>query len=246
MDQLHPVALRLEQVALFLDVDGTLLDIAPRPDAVAVPHGLVDRLAAAEQRLAGALALVSGRPIAELDRLFAPLRLRASGVHGSEIRYSPDRPPISLVGDRLPESAWHDLLRLIESFPGIFAENKGVSFAVHYRNSPVPPAVVAAALRNFIGQNKELDLELSAGLCVFEVRTPGFDKGKAIERFMSGEPFAGRCPVFIADDVMDRAAFDTVLRHRGQAFAVGAALPGLSGWFAGPQEVRAWLAQLLR
>jgi trehalose 6-phosphate phosphatase len=246
VDRLHPAGLSPEQIALFLDVDGTLLDIAPRPEAVIVPRGLRESLAAAERRLDGALALVSGRPIAELDRLFEPLRLPASGVHGGEIRYTGNGSVVALTPGRLSDEAWRDLNRLLGDFPGTFAENKAVSFAVHYRGAPIGPEALAAALRRFIAARAELGLRLTAGLCVFEVTLPGFDKGKAIERFMATEPFAGRTPVFIADDELDGAGFDAVLTRGGRAFSVGTALPGLCGSFAGPEAVRGWLDRLSR
>ncbi len=242
MNALDPGDLRPRQIGLFLDVDGTLLDLAPRPEAVEVPTGLCETLAAAEQRLDGALALVSGRPIDHLDRLFAPLRLRASGIHGAQIRDMADGASRWLTQARLPDGAWLDLRRLLEAFPGTLAENKGISFAVHYRNSAAAEEGLAVALRDFIAAFA--DLELIAGHRVFEIRLPGFDKGKAIVRFMAGEPFAGRRPVLIADDRMDRAGFDTALALGGLAFSVGAPLPGLSGWFPGPEAVRAWLGRL--
>jgi len=244
VNALDPGDLRPRQIGLFLDVDGTLLDLAPRPEAVEVPTGLCETLAAAERRLDGALALVSGRPIEHLDRLFAPLRLRASGIHGAQIRDMADGASIWLTQARLPDGAWLDLRRLLEAFPGTLAENKGISFAVHYRNSAAAEEELVVALRDFIAAFAELDLELIAGHRVFEIRLPGFDKGKAIVRFMAGEPFSGRRPVFIADDRMDRAGFDTALALGGLAFSVGAPLPGLSGWFPGPEAVRAWLGRL--
>jgi trehalose 6-phosphate phosphatase len=240
------VELRRHEVAVFLDVDGTLLDLAPSPDAVAVPRGLRETLAAAERRLEGALALVSGRPIAELDRLFAPLRLRASGIHGAQIRDAADGASRWLTEARLPEQAWCELLRLLESFPGTLAENKGIGFAVHYRNSPASQAELLAALGRLVAGFAELDLELIAGLRVFEVRLPGFDKGTAITRFMGITPFAGRQPIFVADDPIDGAGFAAALTLGGQAFSVGEALPGLSGWFAGPAAVRAWVEGIAR
>lgn len=246
MDSLNPVDLRPQQIGLFLDVDGTLLDLAASPEAVEVPNGLLDTLAAAERRLDGALALVSGRPIEELDRLFAPLRLRSSGVHGAQIRQSADGAGRWLTLARLPEGAWPQLLRLLDAFPGTLAEDKGISFAVHYRNSAAAEEELGVALRHFIEGFAELDLELIAGHRVFEIRLPGFDKGKAIVRFMAGEPFAGRRPVFVADDRMDRAGFDAALALGGLAFSVGAALPGLSGWFRRPEAVRAWVGRLAR
>ncbi len=231
-------------ISLFLDVDGTLLDLAPTPDAVAVSPLLVDELALAEQRLNGALALVSGRPIEQLDRLFAPLRLRASGIHGAEIRYLPGESTLSLTNDRLPATAWVDFQRLLDDFPGAFAENKGVSFAAHYNQARSVEAELFLALGRFVERFAQLELELAAGHFIFEVKLSGFDKGGAIRRFMARAPFAGRRPVFIADDKMDRPGFETALALGGAAFSVGVEMPGLSGSFARPAAVREWLAKV--
>src|SRR5258708_23391505 len=132
VDALNPVDLQPRQIGLFLDVDGTLLDLAPRPEAVEVPTGLCETLAAAEQRLAGALALISGRPIEQLDRLFAPLRLPASRPHRAEIRQSADAPHTWLTEAQLPRRAWRGLLRLVKRFPGTFAEKQDVRFSLHH------------------------------------------------------------------------------------------------------------------
>jgi len=241
MGQPAPVDLLQHKIGLFLDVDGTLLDLAPTPDEVEVPTGLLKTLAAAESRLGGALALVSGRPISQLDRLFAPLELAASGSHGAEIRPSAGGPGGWLPPVRLPERAWHELLRLLERFPGAFAENKGVGFAVHYHEAS---EALAAALDSLIEGLDGFELELRAGYRVFEIKPRRFDKGTAIKRFMTQPPFAGKRPVFIADDPMDRPGFAAVLALGGLAFSVGAALPGLSGWFPQPAAVRAWLAEI--
>ena len=124
-------------VALFLDVDGTLLDLAERPERVVTPAGLISTLARTERKLGGALALISGRPLDDLDRLFAPLRLRASGVHGAEMRFDPDAPAIpSPQVSELPASLWMALTAALKEFPGVFAENKRYSFAIHYRQAP--------------------------------------------------------------------------------------------------------------
>jgi trehalose 6-phosphate phosphatase len=238
------VELRPQEIGLFLDVDGTLLDLAPHPDAVEVPATLIDALAAAERRLDGALALVSGRPIAALDRLFAPLRLRASGVHGAEIRCVRDGAGKMLAERRIPQQAWSELVRLLERFPGTFAEDKRASFAVHCRAASGTAGELAAALSRFAASFVAYELELTAGHLVFEIRLPGFDKGKAIESFMAKTPFLDRRPVFIADDAMDRAGFDTVLARGGLAYSVGRELPGLSGCFPDPTAVRTWLRRL--
>jgi trehalose 6-phosphate phosphatase len=235
------VELRPQEIGLFLDVDGTLLDLAPHPDAVEVPGGLIDALAAAERRLDGALALVSGRPIAALDRLFAPLRLRASGVHGAEIRRVRDGAHKMLAVQQMPRRAWSELAQLLQRFPGTFAEDKRASFAVHYRSASGSAAELAAALAQFAAGFAAYELELAAGHLVIEIRLPGFDKGKAIESFMAKTPFLDRRPVFIADDAMDRAGFNTALARGGLAYSVGRELPGLSGCFPDPAAVRTWL-----
>jgi trehalose 6-phosphate phosphatase len=239
-------ALEKNAVGLFLDVDGTIIDLAPTPDAVHVPAALLDELSSLDRRLEGALALVSGRPIDELDKLFTPLRLRAAGVHGGEIRYAPDEASRSLAAKRLPEQVWTRLSRLLRQFPGAFAENKGVSFAVHYNLAGPVGDEIWEALRDLARQFKELPLELIGGHKVFEIKLAGFDKGMAVEIFMARPPFTGRRPIFIADDRVDRPGFDKAIALGGLAFSVGAELPGVSGWFESPSDLRGWLARLGR
>jgi trehalose 6-phosphate phosphatase len=235
---------KAESISLFLDVDGTLLDLAPTPEAVVVSSALLDELRLVEARLDGALALVSGRPIEELDRLFTPLRLRASGVHGAEIRYTPAEPTRSLTAERLPENAWTQLQELLSRFPGVFAENKGVSFAVHYNLARSVEGELFSALKRLAERYAVLGVHVAPGRLVFEVKLPGFDKGSAIRRFMARAPFAGRRPVFIADDKMDWPGFETVLALGGVGFSVGGEMAGLSGFFAQPSAVRAWLGKV--
>jgi len=244
--ELNPVDLATQDIGLFLDVDGTLLDLAPRPEAVEVPAGLCEALARAERRLDGALALVSGRPIDELDRLFTPLKLRASGIHGAEIREASDEPSHCLTPAQLPERAWQDLLRLLQGFPGTFAENKGVDFTIHHRLTGTMHERLVTALRRFVDGLAEFPLSVKHGYRIIEIGPPDLDKGTAIERFMTTAPFQGRRPVFVADDRMDRPGFDMALALGGYAFSVGEELPGLSGWFAQPQAVRAWVGMLAR
>jgi trehalose 6-phosphate phosphatase len=243
----QPPRLKPREIGLFLDVDGTLLDIAPRPEAVVVSARLRDDLIAAQRTLDGALALISGRRIADLDQLFAPLRLRAAGVHGAEIRQNPEDATRSLANGHLDDSAWDALNRLLSGFPGAYAENKGVSFAIHYPAGTNASALVSALSHlmtkiTLFGHQ----LQLLAGREVFEIAPHGLDKGKAIVRFMTEPPFCGRAPVFIGDDEIDRAAFDAVLELGGLAFSVGVEIPGLSGVFAGPDAVRDWLHGLGR
>jgi trehalose 6-phosphate phosphatase len=174
------------------------------------------------------------------------LRLRASGTHGAEIRQTADAPSKWLTQARLPEWVWRDLGQILDRFPGTFAENKNVGFAVHHRFVGAGEEQLVATLRGFVATITGFNLELGIGRRVVEVRPAGLDKGTAIECFMMHRPFAGRRPVFVADDPMDRAGFDVALALGGFAFSVGAPQPGLSGWFPQPAAVRAWLGHLAR
>jgi trehalose 6-phosphate phosphatase len=227
-------------LGLFLDVDGTLLDIASHPELVSVEPRLIVDLAAAERALDGALALVSGRPIAELDALFAPLRLAVGGVHGAELRRRSTDPITLQVRGCLGIDAWHGLCELLAEFPGTYAEHKTVSFAVHFGTPGTDVPRLRGALLHLIS-TPVAPLRLIAGHAIFEVQLDGFDKGRAIEWFMTATPFRGRRPVFIGDDEIDRPGFATALALGGFAFSVGAHLPGLSGAFTDPEAVRAWL-----
>jgi trehalose 6-phosphate phosphatase len=243
MDKARREALGIERAALFLDVDGTLLDLAPRPTAVTVPTSLIRSLARAEQALGGALALVSGRSIEELDRLFTPLKLRASGVHGAQWRFGmteEDRAQQNTEG--LPRQLWAGLTEVLFDFPGTFAENKRYSFAVHYRTVPILKRRLREALTQLIAEHAALDLAMIHGHSVFEIKARGYDKGSAIERFVTRPPFSGRVPIFIGDDATDEAGFAAVVRNGGRAFSVGRVRPGASRVFEHPADVRQWLS----
>lgn len=233
-----------DRVCLFLDVDGTLIDIAARPESVIVPASLLASLSAAAERLDGALALVSGRTIDNLDRLFAPLCLRASGVHGAEIRFDPAGPILVETTDRLSSSVVDAVHRAASGFPGAITEDKGFSIAVHYRLAHNARAALEQELRAILLLENDPALRILAGHMVFEVKRATFDKGLAISRFMERAPFAGRKPLFFGDDVTDRPGFAAVLERGGEAFSVGQAFEGLSGSFPDPASVRSWLADV--
>ncbi len=237
-DELH-----IEHAALFLDVDGTLLDLAPLPGAVVVPPTLIRTLVRLENLLDGALALISGRSIDDLDRLFAPLRLRASGVHGAQLRFAPrSSGGADEESEGLPRKLWAALTEVLFDFPGTFAENKRHSFAVHYRTVPMLRQRLREALDLLVAAHADLDLVTLHGHYVFEIKPRGFDKGKAIDRFITRHPFCGRVPVFIGDDMPDEAGFAAVVRLGGHAFSVGDARPGASFVFPAPESVRSWLS----
>lgn len=241
LDELRP-----SDVALFLDLDGTLIDLAEHPAAVIVPRALPALLAKVDHACDGALAVVSGRPIATLEQLLAPVQLRAGGTHGAEMKRQPEGPCETLAPCGLPPAAWLGLETLLAGFPSCFAENKRASFAIHYPDRYADELRLAAALGEFMAQWTPLDLELVQGRRVFELKTRDFSKGKVIDRFMLEPPFRGRIPIFIADDKLDWPGFMAVLAHGGFALAVGRPMPGLSGAFADPAAVRRWLAVFCR
>jgi trehalose 6-phosphate phosphatase len=209
-----------------------------------VPKGLVTDIERIERALGGALALISGRTIADLDRLFRPLCLRASGVHGAETRYeSSAASPTIEIAKILSRDLWLSLNATLSAFPGTLAENKRYSFAVHYRAAPALRPALRTALREWLVAAGEPDLEIINAHFAFEIKGREFDKGSAIERFLALPPFRGRVPIFIGDDWTDEAGFAAVARSGGTAYSVGEARPHVSGVFSGPPRVREWLAQ---
>lgn len=238
-----PAAALAADVALFLDVDGTLLDIAEGPSDVLIPSGLVDVLERAERKLSGAVALVSGRPIAEIDRLFWPLRLRASGVHGAEMRFDPGAEPHPAPSARqLPYALAAAVADAVSEIDGVVIERKTYSIAVHYRRAPRAEAEVRDILHRLIAGESASGAEISDAHFAFEVKMPGFDKGGAIAMFLETEPFVGRVPIFIGDDTTDEAGFAAVAARGGRAYSVGRWRPGAIGVFEDPKTVRAWLS----
>ncbi|HYD98108.1 MAG TPA: trehalose-phosphatase [Alphaproteobacteria bacterium] len=230
--------------ALFLDVDGTLLDIAPEPDAVAVPPNLAAVLAALSARLGGALALVSGRAVADLDRLFLPLVLPAAGQHGGELRRAAGG-PVERAGREPGLDAVQAAARgFAAGCPGILVEDKGTSVAVHYRDAPWAAPNLLDALERAVAPAGER-LHIMRGKMVLEVKAKGTDKGAALRAFMTAPPFAGRVPVFIGDDVTDRDGFRAAEALGGHGVEVAPRPTGAARFrLDDPAAVRAWLAGL--
>ncbi|KJK20919.1 trehalose phosphatase [Burkholderiaceae bacterium 16] len=228
--------------ALFLDFDGTLADLAPRPDLVRVEPELVGTLRALHRHLGGAVALVSGRPIAELDHFLQPLQLPAAGVHGAELRDAGGRrlrqpdPGVPLL---LPP-----LEALVNAHPGLQLERKSVAVAVHYRSVPHLEGLV----RNFAAQvaSGVPGIEVLHGKMVVELKPAGIDKGGAIDTFMRGPPFARRTPLFAGDDITDEAGFSVVRRLGGVALLVGQRPSAATVSVTGPAALRCWLHRSAR
>ncbi len=224
--------------ALFLDIDGTLLDIAPEADAVCVPVDLKDALAALSERMGGALALVSGRTIDNIDELFAPLLLPAAGTHGAEWRLRGEEAPC--FTDPLDEACRRAVQEAFRAWPELDAHDKIRSVAVHYRQAPEKAAFVEAVLKK-IAEEQNLSLRLIQGRKVVEIIKAGIDKGTAVERFMKTPFFAGRTPLFIGDDVTDLDGMAACVRLGGRGARVGRGQKDEMYAFACPAEVRGWI-----
>lgn len=205
--------------ALFLDVDGTLVAFADHPDAVVPADDLPHLLASLAQRLHGALALVSGRPISQLDALLSPLRLAAAGLHGAQLRATPDAD--ATQGDTaqwlhaLHEQAMH----LAHQHPGMRVEHKGSALALHWRTAPHAADAITAFAQAQIGQLP--GVRLQPGNQVIEFVSAAHDKGTAVQALMRTPAFADRRPVFVGDDLTDEAGFAAAMRQGGHGVLVG-------------------------
>ena len=204
--------------ALFLDFDGTIVDFAPRPDAVRPSPLLVPALGQVARALGGALAVVTGRPIREIDHWLDAAVAAVAGIHGAERRSADARlssaaaPP---AGET--ERARVRLVGVAAANEGVLLEDKGRGFALHFRNAPEQRDACMAAVSALASPA----FEVLAGASVVELRSRGVHKGGAIAAFMSEPPFAGRTPVFIGDDVTDEDGFRTVNEMGGVSVLAG-------------------------
>jgi trehalose 6-phosphate phosphatase len=207
-----------QRCSLFLDMDGTLLDMAPTPESVRVPNGLADLLRSLSDGLGGALAIITGRQIADADRLLGPLQFAAAGVHGAEMRLTPSG-PIELRSAELPVDLVAQLVALEGKMPGIRAEAKGPGFAMHYRVVPHVAAALEVELNRLLADYAS-KVVLSRGRKIFEIVPIGNSKGTALIAFNGSPAFHGRKPVMIGDDVGDEPAFAAAVRLGGAALRV--------------------------
>lgn len=206
--------------ALFLDVDGTLLDIMAHPDEVRAAPRLRRLLGTAAAWLGGAVALVSGRSIASLDAVFHPLRLPAAGLHGLERRDAGGRVHYPTGYAERIAAARGALLEFVQSEAGLLLEDKGAALALHYRGAPA----LEQECRRRIELAREAageDFHVQHGKMVYELKPSGRDKGTAVSDFMAEAPFRGRRPVFVGDDVTDEDGFRAVNALGGISIRVG-------------------------
>ena len=243
-ESLEPeIAARADGWALFLDIDGTLLEFAAHPSAVTVDPGLAQLLRALYDETAGAVALISGRTVADADSLFAPLKLCVAGQHGAERRdfagglhlHAPPLEGLRRAAERLR--------RLVHLHPGLVLEEKGMNVALHFRGAPLLEAEVVPLLERLVSELGQ-DFELQAGKMVLEIKPTGKDKGTAIEEFMQEHPFRGRVPIFIGDDLTDEYGFALVNRLGGHSIKVGLGASVALWRLANASAVRSWLHRL--
>ena len=232
MGQTHEIR---ENWALFLDLDGTLLDIAPKPDLVEVPVSLPDDLARLSRGLRGALAVVTGRAMDVLDGLLQPFAGAGAAEHGAVVRH-PDGELNTVKTNAIPALWMHKLNRAAEAWKGIVIERKPRSVVVHYRLAPERAAEVQALVEGLPDLDRE-GFAVMAAKMAFEVKPKFSSKGRAVALLMEDATFAGRIPVFVGDDVTDEAGIDMAQRLGGFGLRVG------SDFGDDPAEVRAWIAR---
>jgi trehalose 6-phosphate phosphatase len=235
----------LDGCAILLDIDGTLLDLARTPREVWVPPGLAATLHALHERTGGALALVSGRSLNDIDLIFAPERFPAVGGHGAEMRLSLDSEAVATHAPPMDQELKRRLAAIARLSPGILLEDKGYSLALHYRLAPHAEKAIYEAVSLIRADLPNAPIEVLPGKCVCEIKQAGFDKATGVRELMTHEPFRGRYPIFIGDDVTDESVFAAMPDLGGLAFSVGRHAQGVAGHFDEPTDVRAWLARLI-
>jgi trehalose 6-phosphate phosphatase len=238
-------ARRLEECAILLDIDGTLLDLAPTPREVWVPPGLARTLNGLIEKTAGALALVSGRSLNDIDLIFAPEQFPAVGGHGAEMRISVDSESVATHAPPMDKELKRRLAAIARLSPGILLEDKGYSLALHYRLAPHAEKAIYEAIALIRADLPDAPIELMPGKCVYEIKHSGFNKATGVLELMAHEPFRGRRPIFIGDDVTDESVFALMPDLGGLAFSVGRRATGVADHFDEPRDVRQWLARLL-
>jgi len=225
-----------DDVALFHDLDGSLLELAPRPDDVVVAPYLTGLLESLRSRFGGALAIVTGRQLQALDRLLHPLRLAGAGLHGAELR----REGAIVETHSAPTDGLADALRrYFGDDPNILIEDKGIAVAVHYRQAPERAAeceAVASALASAMG------LSATRGKMVIEVLPPQVNKGQAVQELMARPPFAGRRPVFVGDDLTDENGILVAQAMGGYGVKVGTGPSAARYRLGSVGAVHRWLA----
>lgn len=228
---------------LFLDIDGTLIDIAPTPESVVVPESLKLSLTRVREKFGGALAVISGRTLSAIDELFAPVKFAATGAHGAEIRRGPST-EVERYAPILGSAEKAALAEIVRLDPRLRLEDKVYTLAIHYRSAPELEDAVLEAVKRDVGKLQE-NLRILRGKAVIEVKHHGFNKGTGLCELMKHAPFASRRPIFLGDDTTDEDAMAVLPQlGGGLGISVGQRLAGAQRQVSSPAEVRRWLAAL--
>ncbi len=233
----------LRKCAILLDIDGTILDLAPSPQQVWVPPELRRTLARLDGLTGGAVALVSGRSLNDIDLIFSPLQLAAIGGHGAEMRIAAGAEPLRRVGP-LSAALKRKLASVNEIGPGILIEDKGYSLALHYRLAPDKENELRAAVAAICAEAAAGSVEILPGKLVIEIKPAGINKANAVCDLMNYPPFADRNPIFIGDDTTDEPVFGIISNFGGLGFSVGRIVADSNGHFDKPESVRKWLTRV--
>ncbi|RRV14646.1 trehalose-phosphatase [Pseudomonas saudiphocaensis] len=237
------LATDVRRCAYFFDLDGTLAQIQPSPELVFIPAPAQEAL----QQLHAAdvpVALVSGRPLEQIDALIAPLQLPAAGIHGAERRGADGQVRRLALDSRVFAEIQQELAQACAEHPGLRFENKGIAFALHFRQAPELEEMARTLAEAFAERYREV-LVLQPGKCVFELKPRGASKGEVIRTFMQEAPFVGRVPVFVGDDRTDEAGFEVVNQLGGLSIKVGEGPTQATLRLASVDAVGAWLGRLL-
>jgi trehalose 6-phosphate phosphatase len=229
--------------ALFLDVDGTLVDFAATPEAVEVDTELPQRLHRLARRFGGALALVSGRSIADLDRMFRPFRFAASGIHGAERRDAEGRLHYTGLSSTELDPARVELERFAARHPAVVLEDKGRGLALHFRRAPELGDAVREVMREALARVPAGAI-VQAGHYFLEVKGGGSSKRASVEAFMREMPFAGRAPIYLGDDLTDLDAISYAAERGGRGIFIGPEPRPEWDSLPTPAAVREWLKSL--
>ncbi|WP_152048028.1 trehalose-phosphatase [Aureimonas psammosilenae] len=234
-----PPALDTDRHALFLDFDGTLVAFADDPAAVAIEKPALARLVELSAELGGALAIVSGRRVVDLDRFLSPLRFAAAGVHGLERRAAPEAPTRLLAGPETLTDVRQELVAAVALHPRLILEDKGTALVLHYRTAPDLEEVASAAMAKAVAGRG--DLLVMKGQAIVEVHPAGMDKGRAVADLMAQAPFAERMPVYLGDDTTDEFALTWVREAGGLSIKVGQAPSAAEFRLRDVAAVHGWL-----
>lgn len=228
-----PVIVLPDRAALLLDLDGTLIEFAPTPDAVIIPPDLPTSLRRLRQRLDNAVAIVTGRPIAQVDALLGDAPYAVAGEHGTAIRHHPRAAIVPVALPSLPTDWAGRAQAAVTAYPGALYEPKAHGFVLHFRRAPMAGPALEAAATAILSAHP--DFMLMAANMAWEVKPRAADKGEAVRALMAQAPFAGRVPVYIGDDVTDEDGMRA-------AQALGGLGLRMQEAFGSPAAVRAWLA----